>query len=47
VVHAEDGDVPAFVSFRDGAGRELPSGLYFSRLEVGSRVQSKKMTLIR
>lgn len=32
---------------RDGAGRPLPSGVYFLRLEAGKTALTKKMVLIR
>jgi len=32
---------------RDEAGRELPSGVYFSRARFGSRAESRKMILLR
>ncbi len=32
---------------RDDAGRELPSGIYFTRFEAAGERQSGKLTLIR
>jgi flagellar hook assembly protein FlgD len=32
---------------RDEAGREVPSGFYFSRLETGTAVQRRGMILLR
>jgi hypothetical protein len=32
---------------RDSTGREIPSGIYFSRLEVGGQVAHGRMTLVR
>ena len=32
---------------RDGSGRELPSGVYFSRARFGTRAESRKMILLR
>lgn len=32
---------------RDDRGREMPSGIYFARLRVDDRVESKKMTLLK
>ena len=32
---------------RDDAGRELPTGLYFYRLETGKESQTRKMMLLR
>jgi len=31
----------------DGEGREVPSGVYFVRLETGGSADIRKMTLIR
>jgi hypothetical protein len=31
----------------DGAGRSLPSGTYFGRVEVGEQTESVKMMLVR
>lgn len=32
---------------RDNGGRSMPSGIYFSRLEVGGYVESRRMALVR
>ena len=32
---------------RSDSGRELPSGVYFARLESGGRVESRRLTLLR
>jgi hypothetical protein len=32
---------------RDGAGRDLPSGLYLLRLEAEGRVQTRRLAVIR
>jgi hypothetical protein len=32
---------------RDGRGKELATGIYFSRLEAGGQAQSRKLALVK
>ncbi len=45
--HFEEGDHRLFWDGRDEAGRNLASGIYLYRLEVGSRLLSGKMLLLK
>ncbi len=45
--HAEAGPHQVLWDGRDGSGRDMASGVYFSRLVVGGTAQHQKMTLVR